>query len=156
MQQIVVPQFIDVEDKIVGPITTRQFIILVAFGFLVFLEYKLSDFGLFLLEFVITLGLAVLFAFVKINGMPFHFFLLNFIQSAKRPKTRSWHRSFDDMEIRQAIKQPVVSVKPSLSTKHNLSTSRLQELTLLIDTGGVYRPDEEENFSKSKSEEQGL
>ncbi|KKS92044.1 MAG: hypothetical protein UV69_C0039G0006, partial [Parcubacteria group bacterium GW2011_GWE2_43_12] len=33
MQQFVVPQFIDVEDKIIGPITVRQFIIIMVGGF---------------------------------------------------------------------------------------------------------------------------
>jgi len=153
MQQIVVPQFIDTEDKIFGPITTRQFVILVVTGLLLFLEYKLSDFTLFILEFIITFGIAVLLAFVKINGMPFHFFLLNFIQTTKSPKTRIWRRVVDESELKQAIKQPTILTKPVLSNKPNLPSSRLQELTLLIDTGGVYRPDEEEGSSKSEEQE---
>ena len=32
MQQFTVPQFIDVEPKIIGPITTRQFLIFLAAG----------------------------------------------------------------------------------------------------------------------------
>ena len=54
MQQFVIPQFIDVEDKIIGPITVRQFIIMLAGGGLVFISYKLSDFTLFLFFFIVN------------------------------------------------------------------------------------------------------
>lgn len=40
MQQFLVPQFIDVENKIIGPLTVRQFVIfLIAAGF-IFLVLK--------------------------------------------------------------------------------------------------------------------
>ena len=81
MQQFVVPQFIDVEDKVIGPITVRQFIILLAGGGLIVIAYKLSDFALFLLQFVIFSFLTVAVAFIKINGRPIHYFLLNVISS---------------------------------------------------------------------------
>jgi len=79
MQQFVVPQFIDVEDKIIGPLTVRQFIIIIAGGFMLFLEFRLADFGLFILEGLVTIFIVALFAFFKVNGMPFHFFLVNFM-----------------------------------------------------------------------------
>ena len=48
MQQFTVPQFIDVEDKVIGPITVRQFIIMLA-GFLaIAICYKLLDFAAFI------------------------------------------------------------------------------------------------------------
>ena len=45
MQQFTVPQFIDVEDKIIGPITTRQFVIMLAGFTLIGISYKLFDFS---------------------------------------------------------------------------------------------------------------
>ena len=49
MRQFTVPQFIDVEDKILGPITVRQFLLLVVGGLIIFAEFKLSDMALFIL-----------------------------------------------------------------------------------------------------------
>ena len=43
MDQFVVPQFIDVEDKIFGPVTTRQFVILLVAGLVLFVASKLAD-----------------------------------------------------------------------------------------------------------------
>ena len=48
MNQFVVPQFIDVEDKIIGPITTRQFIIMLAAILMDFVAFKLLTFIFFL------------------------------------------------------------------------------------------------------------
>jgi len=48
MDQFVVPQFIDVEDKIFGPVTTRQFVILLIAGLIIFIAFKLADITLFI------------------------------------------------------------------------------------------------------------
>jgi len=143
MQQFVVPQFIDVEDKIIGPLTTRQFIILLVTGFLVFLQYKLSDFTLFVLEGVLTLAIGGTFAFMKVNGMPVHFFLINLLESLKRPKIRVWRKVIDESELRQAVEQPIVVIKAALPHKGPLQSSRLQELALQVDTGGSYKAEDE-------------
>ena len=76
-QQFVVPQFLDVEAKIIGPITGRQFVIM-----LVTLGSEFIIYSIFLnIAVVIILGLPVLvmgiiLAFAKVNGQPFHFIVL--------------------------------------------------------------------------------
>ena len=77
MEQFVVPQFIDVEDKIIGPVTTRQFVILLTAALIIFVAYKLADTALFIFLLCLVGGFALILAFVKINGQPFHYFLLN-------------------------------------------------------------------------------
>ena len=95
MKQATVPQFIDVENKIVGPITVRQFIIMTICGLIMFMEYKFSDMILFILLALPTFGAFGTLAFLKINGMPFHFFILNLIQTTKKPRLRIWSRQVD-------------------------------------------------------------
>ncbi|HBH16878.1 MAG: hypothetical protein UV57_C0042G0008 [Parcubacteria group bacterium GW2011_GWD2_43_10] len=148
MQQFVVPQFIDVEDKIIGPITVRQFIIIMVGGFLVFLEFRLADFGLFILEGLITLFLIALFAFFKVNGMPFHFFFVNFIATLNKPKIRTWQKLVPEFELKGSLHQPVpVHTDNPVATKPSLYKSRLQELSLEVDTGGAYRAEDYEKSS---------
>lgn len=155
MQQIVVPQFIDVEDKIIGPLTIRQFIIIMLVGFVLFLEFKLAAFGWFILEAVITVGIGIMFAFVKFNGMPFHYFLFNLIQTFKKPKLRVWQKVISTDDLQESIHTSIPMVTAASGpTKPLLQQSRLQQLTLLVDTGGAYKPEEEDEFSKGKSEEQ--
>ena len=66
-----VPQFIEVEDKIFGPLTFRQFVYLCGGGGMVFLCIKLLPlfFGILL---AIPFGLfAFALAFYKVNNKPF-------------------------------------------------------------------------------------
>lgn len=146
MNQFTVPQFIDVEDKIMGPVTTRQFVIITIAGLLVFLEYKTADFTLFLLEGILTVVFAGAFAFLKVNGMPFHYFLLNLLETVLHPKTRVWRKEVSEAELREAIHAPIAISKGVHATAVHppVTASRLQQLSLMVDTGGAYKSEEEE------------
>ncbi len=69
--QFQVPQFIEVEDKIFGPLTLRQFVYLAGGAGLCSLIYFFIPLfiGIFLMAPVI--GLALALAFYKINNKPF-------------------------------------------------------------------------------------
>ncbi len=140
--QFVVPQFIDVEDKIIGPISTRQFIIMLAGGLLMFVEYKSTDFSLFIAEGLITLALVLVLGFIKVNGQPFHYFLLNLIQTFKRPKLKLWDKELTEKELRILYRHETKEKKKEEAIaplKPPPSGSRLSELSLIVDTGGAYK-----------------
>jgi hypothetical protein len=138
MQQFTVPQFIDVEDKIIGPITARQFVIMLAGFLLIALCYKIFAFNFFLFVGLIIFGISGIFAFMKVNGMPFHFFVLNFIQTLKRPGLRVWNNKLVP-EIRIEEETEKVANELMAPPKQRVSTSRLTELSLIVDTQGVYK-----------------
>jgi len=138
MRKFIVPQFIDVESKIFGPITTRQFLIILS-GLLVgFLAYKLSDFTLFLLEAFVIFVLIIAFAFAKVNGAPFHIFLLNYIVTLKSPKIRIWKREPYQKPATLADKDKKIESE-IIVKKRTSPVSNLSELSLIVDTGGAYR-----------------
>lgn len=143
MQQFVVPQFIDVEDKVIGPITVRQFIILLIGGGFIFIAYKLADFTLFLLQFVIFSSVSFGLAFIKINGRPVHYFLLNVIQTSRKPKLRVWQKIFSTSELKNYSKKKDVKLPPQIRTKNKVRASRLAEMSLIVDTGGIYQGEKE-------------
>ncbi len=135
--RFIVPQFIDAEDRIIGPVTVRQFIIVIVGALFVFVCYKLSDFTLFLLEAFIILVITLAFAFVKVNGAPFHLFFANFLNTLVKAKIRVWKK---EMIITQEFKsqnenKPITYVRE----KRLLPSRKLSELSLVIDTGGVYK-----------------
>lgn len=142
MAQFVVPQFIDVEDKILGPITTRQFAILMVDGLVMFILYKLLSLPLAILFDVLLLTSGIVLAFVRINGQPFHYFLLNVVQTWKRPHVRVWNKELSDAEIIALSKVELPPPPPAKPYKEALTTSRLSELALIVNTGGVYKPEE--------------
>jgi len=137
MQQFTVPQFIDVESKIIGPITTRQFLIIIGAGVIVAISYKIFDFSLFLTITVVVVLIAAIFSFLKVNGRPFHFFILNLIQTIKRPGTRVWNNRltiFEEID-KTSFVRPAIKVLP----KEVYRKSRLAELALVVDTKGRYK-----------------
>jgi hypothetical protein len=146
MEQIVVPQFIDAEDTIIGPITVRQFIEMMVGGLLVFIFYKIFDFSLFAVTGLLTIAVTLVIAFIRINGQPFHYFLLNFIETIKSPKLKIWKRQVTEKDIRkEAAKEIRTRPAPPMLVRQATSSSRLSELALIVDTGGVYRG--ENNFN---------
>ena len=139
MQQFVVPQFIDIEDKIIGPITVRQFIILLVGGGIIFVVYKLSDFSLFVVEGILIFALTGTFAFLKINGRPIQYFLMNFFQTLRKPKLRIWNKQLSIGDIKATLELKEVKLPPQIVVKPKVGSSRLAELALIVDTGGIYR-----------------
>ena len=152
MQQFIVPQFIDVEDKIIGPVTIRQFIILLVGMFFMFLAYQLFDFGLFLLSFLVILCLEIVLAFVRVNGQPFHFFIINFLQTVRQPSLQIWYKKSEKHKVdnRPIKKRKKGTMKPPAGGRREMpKSSRLSELALLVDTGGAYQPEEEKENKAS-------
>lgn len=87
-----VPQFIEIEDKIFGPLTWRQFLYLgggVGMGVVLFLTTS------FIIFIIIGLPLALLagaLAFYPVNNRPFSFFLEAIINYLRGKKLYLWQR----------------------------------------------------------------
>lgn len=143
MDKFVVPQFIEVEDKIFGPITTRQFLILLAAGIILFITFKLADIQLFILTALLVGGLAIVFAFVKVNGQTFHYFVLNIIQTTRRPSLRIWNKGYTKKELDVLRKMNIADdhVEETFQRKV-VKKERMRDLALMVNTGGFYRPDQ--------------
>jgi hypothetical protein len=139
MDQFVVPQFIEVEDKIFGPITTRQFLILLVTGLILFIIFKLADTTLFIFLAVLIGGFSAVLAFAKINGQSFHYFILNIIQTVRRPSRRIWSRDFTSKELKEYIESGKFEVAEVVKEIPRMSYSRIRDLSLTVNTGGYYK-----------------
>ena len=139
MQQFVVPQFIDVEDKIFGPITTRQFLILLAAGLIIFLAYRFFEFWIFITVLAVVGGLALVFGFVKVNGQPFHYFVLNILQTARKPGLRIWQKKYTKAELNFLIKVGTETIAPEVTKKKKAARRHIRDLSLIVNTGGYYK-----------------
>jgi hypothetical protein len=130
-----VPQFIDVESKIIGPITTRQFLIMMVAGMICFILYKTLYFTYFVIFGFIVIGIFGMVAFLRVNGMPFHYFFLNLMQTLKRARLRIWAKE----EISGLPKEVKKKEEERFVPKPPLSGERLSTLTLIVNTGGAYK-----------------
>lgn len=141
--RFVVPQFIDVEDKIIGPLSVRQFLIsLATVGFMYF-WWKVLSFFPFILASLLTIAIGATFAFVKVNGQAFHYFLLNIVHDARRPRLRIWNSRdlLRDQQIGSLHTQKQKKAVALDARKPPLTVSRLAKLALVVDTGGSFRDD---------------
>ncbi|MFZ2681569.1 MAG: PrgI family protein [Patescibacteria group bacterium] len=138
-----VPQFLDVEAKIIGPITARQFLIMLATLLVEFMYYSifLNIFILLVLG-IPTLALGVAFAFGKVNGQPFHYWVVSVVQTLRRPGKRVWDKTLSDADLRVYLKHEAVETAPLRLVKQPLEMSRLSELSMVVNTGGVYEGDD--------------
>lgn len=149
MQQFTVPQFIDTEDKIIGPLTVRQFVLMLFCFIWIGVFYRILDFTAFLTASILWFIIWFVIAFVRVNGRPFHFFILNLAQTFKKPGLRIWQQELGahDEEIFKEIIQKDDYV---VRYPEKLTTSRLKDLSLVVDTGGSYKIEEEFNINKNK------
>lgn len=142
MDQFTVPQFIDVEDKIFGPVTARQFVIMLVAGLVLFVFYKIADTTLFIFALATIGGGALVLAFVKINGQSFHYFILNLIQTLRRPSRRIWYKMDTKEELEELRKSGKVEEVEKAVEIPRLSYNRIRDLSLAVNTGGYYKPEE--------------
>ncbi|MFH0819054.1 MAG: PrgI family protein [Patescibacteria group bacterium] len=135
----VVPQFIEVESKVIGPISIRQFIILLVTAGFLWLFWTILTFWFAAIVDIFCLAVGGTFAFVKINSQPFHIFALCYVQTMRSPALKVWQRerNFILKKIEKKAKPTVAPAYKAVPTQ-----SRLTELSLLVDTGGVYKPEE--------------
>ena len=124
-----VPQFINVEDKIFGSLTVRQFVYTVGGAGMVYIVYNFLPFylAIFIIAPIALLTLAL--AFFKPNGKPFVFMLQAALTYAFSSRLYIWRRVPKQITPKDAVKEfsKAESVVPSLSG------SKLKDLTWALD-----------------------
>jgi len=139
--QYAVPQFIEIEDKVIGPLTTKQFLYLVAGGVFLLITWALADVGLFILLAVLTFAVIIPFAFVKINGRPFEIYLIAAVKFFTSPKVRLWLRDIGTSHIKTSDNNKRGKVISKAQTQKvgdkSFNRSRIQELSQILDMGGI-------------------
>lgn len=88
--QYKVPQNIDKEDKILGPLSFVQFIYVLIGGGLVLIAFTLFDTPLFLITAVPITLLTLGFSLIKVQDQPFSRFFMAVITYLMQPKRRMW------------------------------------------------------------------
>lgn len=133
-----VPQFIEIEDKIIGPFTWKQFVYLaggIGVAVVFFITFPLVIFVLFGLPLAILSGLL---AFYPINNRPFSIFLESMVNYYQRTRLYYWRKRADVVyRDRSQETTPVLVQTPSLpngNARGISSLSRKLELQALQKT----------------------
>lgn len=154
MMEFKVPQKIDVEDKLVGPLTLRQFLkLLVGVGltYLVYTYLRAIGLPTFLVLFILAPVIAFfgLLTFYKVNEQPFEKFLLSALSFYFKPRKRIWKRIAE----KEKPEAKFIPQKPSPPTQKVVRKSQLEELAYILDTKGYLEkkemPSEVEQMKES-------
>ncbi len=125
--QFKVPQYIDVEDKIFGPFSFRQFAYLVGGGGLVYLLWTLLPFYAGIIPIILIGGLSFGLAFIKINGKPLISIMeAGFFYMVKR-KLYLWKK---EERVKEVKKEETVKTEKYLP---RISESKLHDISWGLD-----------------------
>ena len=150
MLQYNIPQFVDSEDKIIGPISIRQFAFLVigavAVGFL--WAFK-PNMAFFVIMTVPVVGASIAFAFVKINGRDFIDFIGSMFGYFLKTNIYLWKRELSNEPpvIKTTVQKSKVN-KRNTGQEKEYSQSRVEEMAWVLDTYGEKTVIEKEEAAK--------
>ncbi|MES3005660.1 MAG: PrgI family protein [Patescibacteria group bacterium] len=128
-----VPQFIEVEDKIFGPFTFKQFTYMGGGAGIAFIAYRFLPIYAAVFIIVPALALGAALAFYKMNGRPFIDLLesaFNYLRSSKLYIWKKEERKPEDnvkKEVEDIVAQSTGLYVPKLSD------SKLKDLTWSLD-----------------------
>ncbi len=125
--QFKVPQFIDVEDKLFGPLTFKQFAYLAGGVGICFVAYKLRPIYVAIPIILPVAGLALLLTFYRINGQPFIYYLQASIVYITGSKLYVWKQRLNKKKVEIKATDEAKQVIPTLSD------SKLKDLAWSLD-----------------------
>lgn len=126
-----VPQFIDVEDKVAGPLTWRQLLWMIGMGILLLILYNLMSGIVFV---VVALPVVLVFcalAFYRPQGQSLISFMGHGFFFLFRPKVAVWERPV------MRARPPVIKEQqvPVVAEEKGVSRDRLHQLAQILDEG---------------------
>lgn len=128
--QFQVPQFIEVEDKIFGPLTFKQFIYILGGAGASYLAWRVLPLFLAAPVMLAIVGAAASLAFLEYNGRPFIVSVESAFYYILHTKLYLWN---NERRARKPIEQKIQDVKKENVYIPKLSESRLHELAWSLD-----------------------
>ena len=135
--QFEVPQFIEIEDKIFGPFTWRQFLYLGGGGAMAVVLFFIAPFIVFVFIGLPLGVLAAALAFFPVNNRPFSYFLEAMYTYFTKQKLYLWHQKREIVHKQTftpttTIANPIINESPIGKPKRDISAlARQLELNAL-------------------------
>ena len=123
-----VPQFIEIEDKVVGPLTIKQFVYLAGGAGMAFVAYRFLPLFLSIFAVPVFVALAAALAFYKVNNKPFIDLLEAGFSFYTGEKLYIWKKK----DNKPVAKQVAPTETPQIYVP-KLSDSKLKDLAWSLD-----------------------
>ena len=125
--QFQVPQFTEIEDKVIGPFTLKQFLYLLAGGVIIFIFYKIFNLFITILLSLPVAAVVTTLAFVKVNNQPLISMVKNFFGFLRKPDFYVWKKPIAKIEKEEESPLIIEKIPASKKTKP-ISKEKLQEI----------------------------
>lgn len=130
--QFRVPQFLDIEDKIFGPFTFRQFVYLAGGAGLCYIIYSLLGIWIGGIPIIAIAGLALSLAFYRPNGKPFINMLQAGVKYTFQNKLYIWQKKKGEEAKSRAMNEASKEVVKERG-EQKLTSSKLRDLAWSLD-----------------------
>jgi hypothetical protein len=136
MLQYNIPQFVDTEDKVIGPLTLRQFAYLVIGAVIIgFLWVFKANLLTFIITATPVAAIAMAFAFLKVYSQDFGTFMSNVLLFVINPSVYVWKRSGREAALIISTKVKRIA-KVDWRKEKGFSQNRVAEIAWTLDTYG--------------------
>lgn len=122
--QFSVPQFVDIESKIVGPLTIKQFAFIAVPCLLAFILFFVLNIIFWIPIAALLVGFGAAFAFIKVGSRPLYMIALYALKFFWQPKLYLWRPA-------------MVTEKISVPEVHEIEKKRFELKTLIPDFSKV-------------------
>jgi hypothetical protein len=127
-----VPQFIDIEDKIVGPLTAKQLGWMAGGGVILLVLWNYLDLSAFIMAAIITAGLFGALAFYRPYNQSLIMFIFSAVFFVTRPKLYVWRRFSDTMGGTHKKKKDQ-KITTQRQEKKKIDSDKLKEISNILD-----------------------
>ena len=117
-----VPQFIEIEDKIIGPFTWKQFVYLAGGGGILLVLFLTAPLIIFAIVGLPIGALAFSLAFHRINNRPFSIFLESFVHYLTNTKLYLWRKEHEQSIVYKEDEEMTPIATLSYTHKGSLSS----------------------------------
>jgi hypothetical protein len=129
--QFRVPQFIEVEDKLFGPLTFKQFIYIIGFAACAFIIYSFIPVKFIGIIFALPfLAFGIALAFVQINNKPLVFTLEAAFNYFRKNRLYIWKKEPKKGVVKKEVAEEIEDTSTFVP---RLSQSKLKELSWGLD-----------------------
>lgn len=134
-----VPQYIDVEDKIVGPLTVKQLAWMIVLGVVVLILWSVLPKSLFFIIIIPVVAFFVAMAFYKPYGQPLITFIIAGIVYLFIPKNYIWKRMPQKRKVEKEKTKQIIATNQSIlnhEERKKMALKNLGGIAKILDSEG--------------------
>lgn len=134
------PQYIDIEDKVAGPLTAKQLMWMFGMGAALLLVWGIFDQTTFIISAVPIVAFFCAFAFYKPQGQPLIKFIIWGAIFSFRPKSYVWKREYEQKKKEKRKEADGISeIIRKQDEKKNVLAENIEGLSKTLDSEGKER-----------------